>query len=131
MKFNGQSAYRTTVCVAGGLTVVCPMLERRYALEVAAECVAFACIGTSLLAFVIAGLWIKRASVPNLLGATGLTIAVPFLAALVILLCQIQMNMHGVGFATFFLNVALSLLTILLFMISAGIKHIRAVNQGA
>lgn len=128
MKFNQWRAYRATICIAGAFEVLCPFFERAYATEIVAEWLAAICIGVILLSLCVAVFWVRNASVPHLVGAAFLTIAIPFVNALILWLATVQLFVHGVGFALFFLHGALSLIAVLLLFISAGVKHIRSIN---
>lgn len=128
VNFNRKSAYLVLICVAGAIEVLCPISERSYSWETVSEVLALLCIATSLLAFCVAGMWVRNAKVSDLVGAGFLSIAIPFIEAFLLWLFQVQLNVHGVSMGGFLLHSLLSLLAASLLFISASVKHLRATN---
>jgi hypothetical protein len=82
----------------------------------------------SVAAICIAIALLRPATVPELRQAALITLVLPFAGGLLEFLFGIQVNVHGVGMATFVFGGMLSLLAVLILTLGATVKHIRAVN---
>jgi hypothetical protein len=128
LNLSPKRAYFVAVFSAEAACVLSPALERSYELEAVAETAAIVSLGMSVTAICLAIAWLRRATVPELRQAALITLAVPFIGGFIEFLFSIQGNVHGVGMATFLFGGMLSLLAVLILIIGATVKHIRAVN---